>query len=491
MQLEEQFVHLNKTRRSACVPHAWQGDSLGKRDLQEVARPAYLALILFAVCTSLPLNVWSQQSGSASRAPALRSAAKTGATRKQTGLQISKINDPNNREPVGPHSRGDAVIRAAILLDRLKFSPGEISKNYDNNLAKAIQAFQSASGLPSTGNVDSTTWAALNDDQGTKGQVEQKQGEAARNPPNPQDNSTQQSQTAEPKPQPQSSSSQGSGQGSSQGQSQTDKLQQPAQPERDASETQALTTYIIALEDVAGPFVPLPRVGGRGGGERLMLREAKLARLNYESPLQLLAEKFHSSPRLLVELNAGKRLDKAGAKILVPNVLTPDPAQAASVVVDGSAHSVTALDRSGKILAFYPATVGSEHDPLPVGNWNIDEVRWYPKFKYNPNLFWDAENKKPRATLPPGPRNPAGVVWIGLSKKHYGIHGTPEPSRIGVTQSHGCIRLTNWDAAELGKIVRVGTPTILKDGGPTEAKPQPPPSSSSFVSRLHLSHGSR
>jgi lipoprotein-anchoring transpeptidase ErfK/SrfK len=491
MQLQEEFVRGSKVRRSACFLHDWQGGSLGTRDRYKVVRPAYLALILIAVCTSLPLNVWSQRSRSASRTPAPLSAAKTGATRKQIGLQISKINDPNNREPVGPHSQGEAVIRAAILLDRLKFSPGEISKSYGNNLAKAIQAFQSASGLPSTGNMDLVTWAALNDDQGTKGQVEQKQGEVAQNRSNPQQISTQQSRTPEPKPQPQSSSSQGSGQGSSQGQSQTGKLQQPAQPQSDASQTQALITYIIALEDVTGPFVPLPRKGGRDGGERLMLREAKFARLNYESPLELLAEKFHSSPHLLVELNAGKRFDKAGGKIVVPNVLTPDPAQAASVIVDGSARSVTALDSSGKILASYPATVGSEHDPLPVGNWSIDEVRWYPQFKYNPNLFWDAENKKPRATLPPGPRNPAGVVWIGLSKKHYGIHGTPEPSRIGVTQSHGCIRLTNWDAAELGKIVRGGTPAILKDGGPTEAKPQPPSSSSSLVSRLHLSHGSR
>src|ERR1700730_14437821 len=301
MQLEEQFVRLNKTRRSACVPHAWQGDSLGKRNLCEIARPTYLALILIAVCTSLPLNVWSQRSRFTSRAPAPRSAAKTDATRKQTGLQISKINDPNNRALVGPHSQGNAVVRAAILLDRLKFSPGEISISYGNNLAKAIRAFQSASGLPSTGNVDSTTWGALNDDQGTNGQVEQKQREAIRNPPNPQENSTQQSQTVGPKPEPQSSSSQSSGQGSSQGQSQTGKPQ-PAQPETDAAQTQAVTTYIIALEDVAGPFVPIPRVGDRDGGERLMLREAKLARLNYESPLQLLAEKFHSSPRLLVEL---------------------------------------------------------------------------------------------------------------------------------------------------------------------------------------------
>jgi lipoprotein-anchoring transpeptidase ErfK/SrfK len=98
-------------------------------------------------------------------------------------------------------------------------------------------------------------------------------------------------------------------------------------------------------------------------------------------------------------------------------------------------------------------------------------VTWYPKFKYNPNLFWDAENKNPRATLPSGPKSPVGVVWIGLSKKHYGIHGTPDPSKIGITQSHGCIRLTNWDATELGKIVKVGTPAILKGTTPSERMP--------------------
>jgi lipoprotein-anchoring transpeptidase ErfK/SrfK/peptidoglycan hydrolase-like protein with peptidoglycan-binding domain len=460
MQLQEKFVGVIKIRRSASL-HDWQGDSLGTRDRYGVARPVYLALILIAVYTSVPPNVWGQGSRLASRTPAPRSAAKNHAMRKQRGLQISKIIDPNNREAVGSHSQGEAVIRAAILLDRLKFSPGEISKSYGNNLRKAIQAFQSASGLPSTGDIDSVTWAALNDDQGTKGQVQQKQSEIGQNPPHPQQNTTPQSQAFEPKPQ--SSASQGSDQGSSQGQSQTGP-EQPGQPESDASQTQALTTYIIALEDVTGPFTPLPRIRGRDGGERRMLREAKFARLNYESPLELLAEKFHSSPHLLVELNPGRRFNKAGEKLVVPNVLTPDPAQAASVIVDGSVQSVTALDSSGKILAFYPATVGSEHDPLPVGNWSIDEVTWYPKFNYNPNRFWDAENKKPRATLPPGPRNPVGAVWIRLSKKHYGVHGTPEPSRIGITQSHGCIRLTNWDAAELGKIVRVGTPVIIHAG---------------------------
>jgi lipoprotein-anchoring transpeptidase ErfK/SrfK len=393
------------------------------------------ALVVIVICASLPSAVWGKQPRTSAGTRAQHAAtnpratgpsaagtgAKTSGARPQAArLQASQIDDPTNLKPVGPHSEGDAVVRAAILLDRLKFSPGEIGKSYGNNLAKAIQAFQLASGLPGTGNIDPSTWAALNNDQS----------------PPPAANSAP---AASEKPQPPAAGS-------------------------EVSQARALTTYIITPEDVAGPFTHLPRVTGHDAGGRLMLLESKFARLNYESPLQLLAEKFHASPALLVELNPGKLFDKAGGKISVPNVLTPDPAPAASVVVDGSNRSVTALDASGKILAFYPATVGSEHDPLPVGNWTIDEVTWYPKFKYNPELFWDADDKSPRATLPPGPKNPVGVVWIGLSKKHYGIHGTPEPSRIGVTQSHGCIRLTNWDAAELGKMVRVGTPAVLKDG---------------------------
>jgi lipoprotein-anchoring transpeptidase ErfK/SrfK/peptidoglycan hydrolase-like protein with peptidoglycan-binding domain len=458
MRLKQQIRHWRRYVR-ICAPQPWQ---------------ALLAFVI-AICASLAAGLWGQQprtspstrpqhaaTTSSALSPSTASTGSKTTGAKPARLQASQIDDPNNRRPVGPHSEGNAVVRAAILLDRLKFSPGEIGKSYGNNLAKAIQAFQSASGLPATGNVDPATWAALTSDQ-SPGPVAQKQSE-------PQPNAGDSKAQAPP------GTSLNTGSGTNRDTNPdanappapSGKPQQAA-PASDVSQTRALTTYIITPEDVAGPFTHFPRVTGHDAGERLMLLESKLARLNYESPLQLLAEKFHASPSLLVELNPGKRFDKAGGKIAVPNVLTPDPAAAASVVVDGSNRSVTALDVGGKILAFYPATVGSEHDPLPVGNWTIDEVTWYPKFKYNPNLFWDADNKSPRATLPPGPKNPVGVVWIGLSKKHYGIHGTPEPSRIGVTQSHGCIRLTNWDAAELGKMVRVGIAAVLKNGEPPNA----------------------
>jgi lipoprotein-anchoring transpeptidase ErfK/SrfK len=378
-------------------------------------------------------------------------------------LDVSKINDPNTRDPVGPRSEGEAVVRAAILLDRLKFSPGEISSSFNENLGKAIAAFQSASGLPAIGQMDEATWAALNDDQ-AQGHVEPVQQNQPQPPPGQPQN-----QSAPQPPQP--SPDQNGSQAANTSQSKPTTPQPP--PQGQAAPVPAIISYVIAEEDVAGPFRRLPQVSGHNAGERMMLREARLPRLNYESPLELLAEKFHSSPRLLARLNPGKRFDKEGEQIEVPNVLTPAPPPAASVVADAATRSVTALDGNGRTLAFYPATVGSEHDPLPVGNWKAVEVKWYPKFKYNPNLFWDSQDKHPRATLPPGPKGPVGVVWIGLSKEHYGLHGTPEPSQIGRTQSHGCVRMTNWDAAELANMVRPGTPVVLEEGTPSEVKPQP------------------
>ena len=376
---------------------------------------------------------------SANHSSVVRPAASRTSPKSKI-LDIAKINDASTREPVGAHSQGNEVVRAAILLDRLKFSPGEIGAAYTVNLSKAAMAFQSAAGLTATGNVDADTWTALNDKQVTNGEAQP----GAQRGAQPGDAERAQGEPAGKQPNSQ------------------------AHQAAPAPANAAIITYIITPEDVAGPFTKIPPASGRDSVTAHMLREAKLMHLNYASPLELLAEKFHSSPRLLVELNPRKTFKKAGEQIRVPNVLTPEPAAAASVMVDGANRSVTALDAQGKILAFYPATVGSEHDPLPVGDWKIQEISWYPKFKYNPNLFWDAENKTPRATIQPGPRNPVGVVWIGLSKPHYGIHGTPAPSKIGLTESHGCIRLTNWDAAELGKMVHVGAAVVLKNAAPAD-----------------------
>jgi lipoprotein-anchoring transpeptidase ErfK/SrfK len=133
------------------------------------------------------------------------------------------------------------------------------------------------------------------------------------------------------------------------------------------------------------------------------------------------------------------------------------------VLVSKSKSTVEALDADGKILALYPATLGSVHDPLPLGNWKVTHVARNPKFYYNPDLFWDASSADTKAVIQPGPRNPVGVIWIGLTKPHYGIHGTPDPSLIGHVQSHGCVRMTNWDASELGGMVTAGTPVLFKE----------------------------
>ena len=220
-----------------------------------------------------------------------------------------------------------------------------------------------------------------------------------------------------------------------------------------ADRSPMLTSYTITAEDVAGPFKPIPAD---------MMKKATLDKLGYTSALEGLGEKFHSRPELLKKLNPGKSFTRAGEVIEVPNVhLTAPAGKAAKVVVDESDGSVDAIDAQGNILASYPATMGSEHDPLPVGDWKINGVSKNPSFNYNPDLFWDAKPKDDKAKLAPGPNNPVGVVWIDLSKEHYGIHGTPVPSTVGKTESHGCIRLTNEDVADLYSRVNLGTRVVV------------------------------
>jgi lipoprotein-anchoring transpeptidase ErfK/SrfK len=221
-----------------------------------------------------------------------------------------------------------------------------------------------------------------------------------------------------------------------------------------AGRAPALMTYTISAEDVKGPFAQsIPED---------LEKQAALPALSYTSPVEALAERFHAAPALLRTLNPEAKF-AAGEQVVVPNVLTVPPGQAARVVVSKSKSAVSAYDAEGRLLAFYVATIGSRHDPLPVGEWKVRSVIRNPEFHYNPDLFWDARAGDAKATLKPGPNNPVGLVWIDLSKEHYGIHGTPEPSRIGHTTSHGCIRLTNWDALELAAMIRPGLPAILEE----------------------------
>lgn len=311
--------------------------------------------------------------------------AAAAATKRPASVPIEaeQVNDAALAQALGPKSSGAAVLRAQVLLDRARFSPGEIDGAFGSNMGKAISAFQQAQGLTPTGRMDADTWTALNRESAP-----------------------------------------------------------------------ALVTYVISAADVAGPFKPIPAD---------MMEKAKLPAMGYTSAAEALGEKFHASPALLKQLNPRKALVE-GARIHVPNVGDAAPLpKGAKVVVSKSTSTVALQDADGKTIAQFPASLGSDHDPLPVGTWRILGVAKNPVFHYHPELFWDANPAHARAKLAPGPNNPVGVAWIDLSKENYGIHGTPEPSSIGKTQSHGCIRLTNWDAAALAQAVGPGTPAILQD----------------------------
>jgi lipoprotein-anchoring transpeptidase ErfK/SrfK len=216
-----------------------------------------------------------------------------------------------------------------------------------------------------------------------------------------------------------------------------------------ASPEPALVEYEIQPADVKGPFnKTIPPS---------LEKKAELKNLNFTGARELLAEKFHIDPGLLTRLNPKASFDTAGTKIMVPNVTKkPSEAKVERVVVDKSARTVRALDGSGKLISFYPASVGSEERPAPSGTRQIRSIAENPTYHYSPKLnFKGVKTQKP-FTIPPGPNNPVGSTWIDLGDG-YGIHGTPEPQRISKSESHGCVRLTNWDAHALGKMVHKGT----------------------------------
>ena len=221
-----------------------------------------------------------------------------------------------------------------------------------------------------------------------------------------------------------------------------------------------LVTHVITPEDLAGPFVAVPAD---------VMAQSTLETLGYSSPLEELAERFHASPQLLEELNPGAVFDVAGARLVVPNVAAIDPLAPlpgsrpdATIVVSKATSALTVEDKDGALLFHAPVTTGSRHDPLPLGTWKVTGVERMPPFHYNPRLFWDADASHAKARIAPGPNNPVGTVWIDLTKPHYGIHGTPEPGRIGHVQSHGCVRLTNWDANRVAQWARPGMQVVFK-----------------------------
>jgi len=247
-----------------------------------------------------------------------------------------------------------------------------------------------------------------------------------------------------------------------------------------------LLEYHITAADLAGPFAPdIPAD---------LMAQSRLPALAYRSPAEQIAERFHTTPEVLRRLNGPVRFEE-GSVLLVPNVeplalagLETTAGAAASepqatgtagravgsagartaqadvaVHVSRSASALTVTDSSGRTVFFAPVTTGSANDPLPLGEWKVNGVQYNPTFRYNPELFWDADPSHSKATIPPGPNGPVGLIWVDISKEHYGLHGTPEPTLVGRAESHGCVRLTNWDALRLAALVQPGTRVVFAE----------------------------
>jgi L,D-transpeptidase catalytic domain/Putative peptidoglycan binding domain len=319
------------------------------------------------------------------------------------------------------------LFHAQVLLDAAGFSPGAIDGRNGTSFKLAVKGFQQANGLQLNGKLDAPTRQALL------------------------------------------------------------KASKPS-------------TVMVKLgpDDVRSTYIyPLPKDPEQ---------QYKLPFLGYRNMLEKVAERYHTTPDTVVALNGPDKLIGLGKTLRLPNVVPasrdysgsepkgaqlmnllnvdarqphgsyivvdksdgvlrvidgPVPAGPYSTEADAKSGKAATNERTqgtgsapaGRVVAQFPVTIGSTHDPLPIGKWKVPTFSFLPPFHYQPNLFWDAKDTSQEHMLPPGPNGPVGVAWLDLTKEHYGIHGTPEPSTIGKSESHGCIRMTNWDVVRLARIM--------------------------------------
>jgi lipoprotein-anchoring transpeptidase ErfK/SrfK len=205
--------------------------------------------------------------------------------------------------------------------------------------------------------------------------------------------------------------------------------------------------------------------------------QSKLKKMPYPSIEDFVAERYHSDPELLKRLNPGADLSglKAGDTVKAPNVVpfeiealhsekkpvAPSEAGGRSVVIDTHELFLRVMEND-KVIAAFPITAGSERLPAPVGSWKVETVTPLPEFRWDLEMLNKGQRGSNAIDLPPGPRNPVGVFWIGLNKKGVGVHGTDSPLTIGRSVSHGCVRLSNWDAAKVAAMIKPGVAVEIR-----------------------------
>jgi lipoprotein-anchoring transpeptidase ErfK/SrfK len=189
---------------------------------------------------------------------------------------------------------------------------------------------------------------------------------------------------------------------------------------------------------------------------------AKLKFLGYTSVPEELAERFHMDEKLLKTINPAAQW-VAGEAVAVTAYGPDKTGQVVRIEADKSDRQLRGYDADGRLLVAYPATIGSTDNPSPTGTHLVDAIAPMPNYTYNPDVNFQQGSNTQKLIIPPGPNGPVGAMWIDLTEPTFGIHGTPEPSQIDKTNSHGCVRLTNWDATELSTMVAKGVPVEFID----------------------------